>query len=658
LNKSNAEYGVGAGAITTLGLYTQLFGWHLLLIHIGLLLRLVYENKDNYFKYIAIFITLAILIHLITATFMIAITLFYLLITNKRLLLFKSTILGLILSLFWLLPFLLYVGEFTRYSPQTSSEFLKIFLYYPIYSTFISLIQVVKGNTVILDYTNLFIFVLICIAFINTKLHKNKPFMSLTFFILVFVLLTNGYFPLNNFPLGMHYYRYIGLEILISVILLSSIFISLISQLLNKNTLDTREIFYGSVLTVLLIVSFISTIIFPTTWHKIYKNDNDYSIQDKVFRTVKSIKPDSRVYAEYLKNYFFLKPRTSQHYLSSLFFKDEQSESIAGIFQEQNNSYHYIISSLYYLKADAYSTPIYKESSVSSIDRDTAIKQLREFGINFLVVGTDKFYDSIKKYSLIKPIEIDKFKIVQVDNSNHREALTINKKPIGYIDIKNNLKFNYIDYYFYLNKYLTTNYELIYLNKLSNIPTQIDTLIINYLPEDINLFIKNNNLKDKKILFIDFNNQLFIINHYNPYYPDNIQLETYKLIRKYLNETINLEKQLRSLYQNNENQKELINQKKVLVNWDNNDQQFSLSGLIPNKIYRINYGYFPYWHTEDGQLFRGSGDRMFFIPDKSEASFEFTKLKTPSTWIGWGLTVVGIVYIIFITYRKKIKTYF
>ncbi len=235
------------------------------------------------------------------------------------------------------------------------------------------------------------------------------------------------------------------------------------------------------------------------------------------------------------------------------------------------------------------------------------------------------------------------------------EARIIHKIPIGYIDLKNNLKFNHIDYDFYLNKYLTTNYELINLNKLSNIPTQIDTLIINYLPEDINLFIKNNNLKDKKILFIDFNNQLFIINHYNPYYPDNIQLETYKLIRKYLNKTINLENQLESLYPNAVNQMLLTNQNNVLVNWEDNNQKFNLSGLVPKKMYRINYGYFPYWHTNDGQLFRGSGDRMFFVPDKSEANFKFTKLKSPSTWIGFGLTILGIAYLVMISYRTKYK---
>ena len=44
---------------------------------------------------------------------------------------------------------------------------------------------------------------------------------------------------------------------------------------------------------------------------------------------------------------------------------------------------------------------------------------------------------------------------------------------------------------------------------------------------------------------------------------------------------------------------------------------------------------------------------MFFMPDKSEANVKFTKLYSISTYIGWGLTLLGIIYILLITYRKK-----
>ena len=112
LNKNGAKYGVGSDVIIAKGLYTQLFGWHLLLIYLGLLLRLLYDKKNKYFKYIAIIISLAILTHLITATFIIAVTLFYSLINKNRLFLLKSVILGLFLSSFWLVPFLLLIGDF------------------------------------------------------------------------------------------------------------------------------------------------------------------------------------------------------------------------------------------------------------------------------------------------------------------------------------------------------------------------------------------------------------------------------------------------------------------------------------------------------------------------------------------------------------------
>lgn len=647
LNKSNSYFGEGAGAITTFGLYTQLFGWHLLLIYLGLLLRFVYyHNNDHYYKYLSIVLSISIITHTVTATLLIIITLFYLLISDKRYLLFKSIVFGLLLCSFWFIPFISHLGEYSRYNPQTSNEFLNILLYYPIYSTLLSVISTLKGNVVILDFTNILILLLICIAFIHRKLHRDRIFVTLVIFILFFVLITNGNFPLNNFLLGLHYYRYYGLIFLIFTILFSTIFLSLISEIISKYNKNIKSYIFLSITCFLLLLSFVTTLYFPNTWHKRNNNNNNYSVQNRVVSTIKNIQSDSRIYVEYMKNYTQIKPKISHHYLSSVFFNDKETESASGLFIEQNNSSNYISTSLQYLDAEIYKTPIFKDLSRFSIDKDTAIDQLKNFGINFLVSGTDKFYNSIKSYSLIEPIKIGNYRIVQINKEHHRNVEITKKIPIGYLDLKNNLKFNHIDYYFYLNKYLTNNYELIKIDSLDKVPSQISTLIINYLPEDIDKFVTKNNLENKKIIFLNFENLLLIINHYTPYYPDNIDMDTYKLIRKYFNENINLERQLKTIHTNIKPQSNENNDIKSKVIWSDNKQIFKLTNLVPRKIYRINYGYFPYWHTNDGKLYRGSADRMFFIPNNTEAVFKFTKMKSISTWIGILLSLICVLYFV------------
>ncbi|NIQ15293.1 MAG: hypothetical protein GTO02_13135, partial [Candidatus Dadabacteria bacterium] len=53
------------------------------------------------------------------------------------------------------------------------------------------------------------------------------------------------------------------------------------------------------------------------------------------------------------------------------------------------------------------------------------------------------------------------------------------KSLIGYADLKNNLPFNLIEYYFYFNDDLAKSYDLILLENLKDIPDNIDKVIIN-----------------------------------------------------------------------------------------------------------------------------------------------------------------------------------
>ena len=140
---------------------------------------------------------------------------------------------------------------------------------------------------------------------------------------------------------------------------------------------------------------------------------------------------------------------------------------------------------------------------------------------------------------------------------------------------------------------------------------------------------------------MDYPNYKTVVNHYTPYFSTNREKDKYEYLEKYL-DYINIV----PLSQGTEPSK-IIKANNIIpqFTWEPGNQNFRLSHLIPGTVYRINYSYFPYWHTNDGILMRGSMERMYFIPYGENAEFSYTKLYSASTWIGWLLTVLGILYI-------------
>ncbi|MGH7885948.1 MAG: hypothetical protein ACRENO_09670, partial [Thermodesulfobacteriota bacterium] len=305
-----------------------------------------------------------------------------------------------------------------------------------------------------------------------------------------------------------------------------------------------------------------------------------------------------------------------------------------------------------YLKAKTYGPDNLNNGLNLDLDDEALIKRLRSFGITHIVAGSEDFIERIKEFAIEEPVKINSHTIIKISETPLEKVEKSKKELIGFVDFKGNTPFTLLDLYFYVTDYFENNFELIQLDDIQNIPAQINTIIVN--GEEKKILKLKEKIKEINIVNLDYEDRSFKVNHYRPIRRSiNPELYQYRYLASYLENEFDLRAKFEIFFKDKqlEEQENISNQK---FKWSNDFQSFSLSNLIPGEVYRINYSYFPYWHSKDGQLFRGSGDRIFFIPNKSNAFIKYTRIYSASTWLGWFSTIISIISICWF-YRKNAK---
>lgn len=648
---------LGAAGIIHIGYYNQLFGWFALFLYIGLLYRYISRGNNNLYFCSAISVTVLLLTHNLTAFYALCIGgLAILWFSGKRFGLLGIHVFGVLLGSFWLFPLMYYIGDYTVFNPilgERGPGLIKVFFEYPLYSQIISLMSMIKGNFIPLDYTNTFILILVAAAIINKDIRKSRLISSLIMFtILIALLLINDY-AIASLPLSIHYYRFIGFTIIIYVLILSLVCVSF-----YKKDLIIRYKPYLSAyricMILVLVFCFFSALRLPNEYlsKSTVVTKSKFSNQHDVLEHLKTVDKDSRVYFENFADDNRYPPDFSDRYLPSVFNQKTGIESVSYTFIEQSVPYRLINYSTAALGAKTYSTSKLSTER-NALDSDTLISQLKSFGITHIVAGSKKFTENLQSHTVQPPVSINNYLIIKIQNSKNSKIEIPSKTLVGFIDIKGNIKFSLLDYYFYINENLTKKYELLNIETIQNIPEKINTIIVNHLPDDINNFVEINKLKEKKIIFINFEPTVFNINHYNIKYPHNIEKAYFLNLNYYLNKAVRLPKRLQNITQTDTETPVEI--KPAKVSWNSDNQEFTITDLVPGMLYRINYTYFPYFHTGAGKLYRGSKDRMYLIPGNDEVTVEFNIYHSWPFWIGVLFTIIALVVLVSVKLNRLQK---
>ena len=69
LNHDHQWYGIGAAAPLNIGLFSQVFGWHFFLLHLGALVRFLKEDSGRQFALTSVFFAALFVSHTLTAVY-------------------------------------------------------------------------------------------------------------------------------------------------------------------------------------------------------------------------------------------------------------------------------------------------------------------------------------------------------------------------------------------------------------------------------------------------------------------------------------------------------------------------------------------------------------------------------------------------------------
>ena len=653
LNHDSPCFGIGFASVMGLGLYAQLWGWHLLFLHAGALVRLIETGDRKAEIFTIVFFTLLFLSHSLTAIFALGIVIFLCLwYPQFAFRLLRVHVIAIALSAFWSLPALALSRTYAVVSTVKGfGDFLELIFRYPLALLIRHIQSCLAGHFVPLDLGTLLV------SFLFLALIPLKPMRrsqtAIAFFVinLIAVMFTSSPFLAKCFYATIHYYRFFGDELLFITALLALVPLGLMQSFFGKKYQPLGTI----CLVMLLLAATYSTASFPMPERqKIVALVGQLPpYQDKVLQYFKNLPEKGRVYFEYFEDeskygYF------SWHCLESRLFKETGFESVNGLFVEGVNSYRLPATAAGNLGAHSWSTALILTAERGKSD-EQAIRQLKEFGITHIVcgAGSDLFHH-LKDKCVSAIVMEGPYAICQIAPLPSVKVKTVNdsKRLIGYIDKAGNLPFEEFQYYLFSRDDLSSNLDVIDLTNCERIP-KVPVIIVNTGDDDSAIqfprSLDANLLASIKFLRLNFSRH-DTIDHYHVWYQDNPEFDSYNAVSNYLTK-INFPDKIQALnafVMRNERMPAVATSLPKLK-WSPDFQSMTLRDLQPGIFVKVNYSYLPFWHSAASsssscsQVFKGTNEQIYVLPDAPEIKISYDEWVSPYFWQGLSISAMALL---------------
>ncbi|MEW5851002.1 MAG: hypothetical protein AB2A00_19605 [Myxococcota bacterium] len=644
LNHDHQWYGIGAAGVMNVGLFSQAFGWHFMLLHFGALVRLIQTGERKYLRATAAFIALLFITHTMTAVFsgwLVFMSLMWF--QDRRGALLKAHIMGFCLAAFWLVPMAAFLGSYTLVDiHRPTGDFLEIFLRYPFHALARSLLSWLHGKFEPLNPTEMLIIFLLVVMAGSRQMRRARTTLAfLVFTVVGLVILTSGFIA-SSVPMGFHYYRFIAYLFLFLTTLIT------VAPLLLVRTADeVGDIIPWDRITAPLLGAALAGCFVVTAGLPHYERDKtiknstwDHLKNERaVLEWFKAQPQKGRVWLEYFSNYDKY-PWLSAHVISSRMLRETGFEPINGLFVQASLAYSFPTGAMQQLKANTYVGPLLYPAHADTTD-DFKVQQLKEFGVTHVVLGGDEPVKKLQPHALGEPVVIGPYKILKLLPDPVPPVRPVQKNVAAYMDLRGTVPFKFMELFFFAKQQLWAGWELLDLPRGRQPPPQTQLIILNgdegkvaSVRRDLEEDFKARGLPVPRFVTLDFV-QRYTTKHYSVQYQHNPELDDFNDFVKYVTDT----KLVSAIGAGG--QSSGLTQAAALT-WAADHQSFDVTSLQPGTLYRVDYTYFPYWHSSDGDLYRGSAERMFFLPRQANASFTYTRLRSGSTYLGWALTFLAL----------------
>jgi len=621
LNHDHQWYGIGAAAPLHVGLFSQVFGWHFFLLHLGALVRLLKDDSGRHLALTSIFFSALFVSHTLTAVYSgFIVFMAFIWFREHRATILQSHLIGVGLVSFWLLPFFKYSGTYTSldiFRPQ--GDFLELFFRYPLLALKDNLSSLFLGGQFkSMSPIEPFLLLSLFLAIWKREQIRSKYFYFFLFSLPVSMAVFSSGFIASSIPLGIHYYRFNAYHFLLLMALLCW---PVVAFIFSK--VDTWKyalvLFVFSVFSIWVITSLPH---YERSKIKELAESRNYLKDEKDVISALTSKEGAnsgRVYTEYFddyKSYSFL----SAHYIHTNL---NIRQVLNGLFIQSSLAYRMPVVSANLLGARTYHTPLLFTDRAVLSDA-TKVQQLKDFGVSEIVIGNRKFLESLKPFLVEPEKKLGRYWIARISDSSFNPIKPVEKKVIAYIDLRGNLPFKFLQFYFYARDIFYPKVELLSLTSLDQIPENVGGLIVNGSPSE------SSHLPTVKLDFIEPSH----FDHFSVRYQHNFELDSFNEVEVYLTSK---RSQLLNLISGIGSPK--LPSKVPSRSYQRSLNRMDFENLEPGQLYRVNYSYFPYWKAKGAKLFRGMGERIFLLATSDSAQLKYSRWHDWTSWFGLVLSL-------------------
>lgn len=590
LNHDSQWHGIGAAAVTNVGLYSQLFAWFPLLAIVGVVSRFA-ESRSRWLACaLAVLMTMLFYTHALTFVFAAGYAVFFGIIFRSTWI-FAAPFFSIILSLPYSYYFISQVGEyapFDIYDPR--GDILSIIFRYPPIALWEGVkTALLNGWATWFSAFEILLYPLIATVILSNSVKDSKLLRAHLFFIFVSALVTGSQFVSSGLGLSLHYYRFISLILLVFLPTVIGVIFAAIPK-------DGRGKVVGTYLMVFFAgVCFITQIKLPHYELERIKitAQSDYLDQaNDVVARLSKLPPGARVMSEYFSDYGKF-PFLSAHYIESEIVKGG-IENAGGLFVQSAPTNKLISAYLEGLGGRAY----HVSEQIVPANYQTPKRLLSELvqrGVTHILGFSEKLRSQLNSLGAIELFSVGPYFLFEVGTV--RKISQVSRPLLGYFDEKGDLPFRLVDQYFAEDPDRLGGFELVELASASDVE-RVQHVLLNSESNDVGQSQKPTTVINYRVMAP--------IRHYKPGRKSDRELVDYQRVKDFLKNIIVKAPEAAP--------EEQIDNDASSLTISEDGQQIQLKNLIPGQAYRLVYSYMPFW--SGAEIFRGGFNQMVVLAHK------------------------------------------
>lgn len=460
---------------------------------------------------------------------------------------------------------------------------------------------------------------------------SNATSRATVLLLLVGLLLAGTELP-EAFPLALHYDRLVVMLAVVTALMA----VVAVTESLPALPKYSNAVISGALLCVGAQVTLVSLDTHP--WLSSGTLGGYYDEQ-RLFRHLQNLSEGSRIFLEYAKQRSDRDVEPGKLVESRLWNLAGQ-ETVNGVLIQSSRPFQFYTTATAALGGHMFGvTPV--DGAFFTLDEEGITDLFRRNSITHVVSSNDDLARRLMDVEGIRRVAATGRYGIHVIEDPREYLVPIEEPVIGYVDLKGNLPFRYMDMFVEFRESLSGRIRLVSLAPDEIKTVSVDGLIIN--------MERDAGSMDWRWMDRPDGRQVPVLGiHFEPsrrprFYGRTSKHEKrrYTLVAEYLWSTEF--EQLVHAFAKRETEDGSPGDSNPKFEWSDNNQQVNFTDLSPGEWYEFAYSFFPAWRADNAVLRRGSAGHWLFRATEADIQAEYYRWGTSPVFNGWLIAISALL---------------